>query len=318
MPALKPPFPVGGQAVIEGVMMRARRVLAIAVKKPDGSIVVKEDRLHTIAERFPFLQWPFFRGPIVLIEALLYGIKALTFSAHAALEEEEEQLSSWAMFLTLGTAFAMALLFFGLLPHYLSGLVGKIWGGELTVDQFSFHLIDGFLKIAFFLTYVWAISFLQDIRRVFEYHGAEHKSIFTYEAGEALTLENARKHKIWHPRCGTSFILVVLLVSILVFTLLFPLLPSFKGWGRLLSTVIQVGIKVLLMFPIAALSYEVIRFGGRHTDNPFMKLLLLPGLLTQRLTAREPSDDQLEVALQALITVVNEEQKLSQSLVQSA
>ena len=312
MAGYEPPFPVGGQAVIEGVMMRAKHTLAIAVKRPDGSIVLKEDRLHTLAERYPFLRWPFVRGPVILLEALIYGIKALTFSAQASLDEEEEQLSPWSLFLTMAFAFTMAMLFFGLLPHYLSGWVGWLWGEQLTVDNFSFHVVDGILKIVFFLLYVWFISFMEDIRRVFEYHGAEHKSIFTFEAGEELTLENARKHKIWHPRCGTSFILVVLLTSILVFTILFPLMPGLKLGGRFTTNLLQVGVKILLMFPIAAISYEIIRLGGRHSENPVCKLVLWPGLMTQRLTAREPSDEQLEVALEALRSVVSQEQELSQ------
>ena len=184
MAGYEPPFPVGGQAVIEGVMMRAKHTLAIAVKRPDGSIVLKEDRLHTLAERYPFLRWPFVRGPVILLEALIYGIKALTFSAQASLDEEEEQLSPWSLFLSMVFAFTMAMLFFGLLPHYLSGWIGLLWGAELTVNNFSFHVVDGVVKIIFFLLYVWFISFMEDIRRVFEYHGAEHKSIFTFEAGE--------------------------------------------------------------------------------------------------------------------------------------
>lgn len=309
----KAPPPVGGQAVIEGVMMRAGNVWAIAVKRPDGSIILKEERLRPLAERFPILKWPFLRGPVILLEALVYGIKALTFSAHASLDEEEEQLSPVAMAITILSATLMAILVFGILPHILSGLLGRLWGQELTVKNFAFHLLDGLIKIGFFLLYVWLISFMDEIRRVFEYHGAEHKSIFTYEAGEELTVANARKHKIWHPRCGTSFILVVLLSSILVFTVLFPLLPPLPVTGFLWTNLAQVGIKILLMFPIASLSYEIIRLGGRYAQHPFWRLVLWPGLLTQRLTAREPSDDQLEVALQALRAVIQPDSKLSQT-----
>jgi len=314
MSGYQPPYPVGGQAVIEGVMMRAKHTYAIAVKRPDGSITIKEDRLHTLAERYPFLHWPFFRGPVVLLEALIYGIKALSFSAQASLDEEEEQLSPWSMALTIIFACTMAIFFFGLLPHYLSGIVGWLWGADLTVNNLTFHVVDGILKIVFFLLYVWSISFVDEIRRVFEYHGAEHKSIFTFEAGEPLTVENARRHQIWHPRCGTSFILVVLLTSILVFTVLFPLLPVLQVGGRLTTNLVQVGIKILLMFPIAAVSYEIIRLGGRHTNHPLCKLVLWPGLLTQRLTAKEPSDEQLEVALEALRAVINQEEALSRPM----
>jgi len=308
-----PDFPVGGQAVIEGVMMRAPHVMTIAVRKPDGSIIVKADRLKLVADRLSFLRWPFFRGPIVLWESLLYGIRALTFSAHVAVEEEEEQLSTGAMAFTIISAVALALFFFGLLPHYLSGLIGKLWGEELTTEAFAFHAIDGLLKIGFFLLYIWSISWFHEVRRVFEYHGAEHKSIFTYEAGQALTVENARQHQIMHPRCGTSFILVVLLVSIFLFAALFPLFPGLRGWGRVWDLLLQVGLKVILMFPIAALSYEVIRFGGRHVDHPLTRLVLWPGLATQRLTAREPADDQLEVALEALSAAIRGELEFSQA-----
>lgn len=314
MSGYQPPYPVGGQAVIEGVMMRAKHTYAIAVKRPDGSITIKEDRLNTLAERFPFLQWPFVRGPVVLLEALIYGIKALSFSAQASLDEEEEQLSPLSMAMTILFACTMAIVFFGLLPHYLSGWIGLLWGASLTVNNFAFHVVDGVLKIIFFLIYVWSISFVDDIRRVFEYHGAEHKSIFTFEAGEALTVENARKHQIWHPRCGTSFILVVLLTSILVFTILFPILPVLQVGGRLTTNLVQVGIKILLMFPIASVSYEIIRLGGRHTNHPLCKLVLWPGLLTQRLTAREPTDEQLEVALEALRAVINQEEAISRPM----
>ncbi|MGQ9922244.1 MAG: DUF1385 domain-containing protein [Desulfobacca sp.] len=314
MAGYQPPYPVGGQAVMEGVMMRAQHTYAIAVKRPDGSITIKEDRLHTLAERYPFLLWPFFRGPVVLLEALVYGIKALSFSAQASLDEGEEQLSPLSIAISIMFACTMAIVFFGLLPHFLSNWVGWLWGADLTVNNFTFHVVDGIIKIAFFLLYVWSISFVDEIRRVFEYHGAEHKSIFTFEAGEALTVENARKHQIWHPRCGTSFILVVLLTSILVFTVLFPLLPVVRVGGRLTTNLVQVGIKILLMFPIASVSYEIIRLGGRYTSHPLCRLVLWPGLLTQRLTAREPSDEQLEVALEALRAVIQQEESLSRPM----
>lgn len=313
MQAADSSLPVGGQAVIEGVMLRAGNFWAVAVKRPDGSIIIREEKLHSLTERLPFLKWPFFRGPVILWEAVLYGLKALSFSAHASLAEEEEQLSSLSLAISMLAAAVVAILVFGFLPHILSGLLGRLWGQELTVRSFLFHLVDGLLKIIFFLLYVWLISFLDDIRRVFEYHGAEHKSIFTYEAGEELTVANARKHQIWHPRCGTSFILVVLLVSILVFTLLFPLLPPFDLGGPIRNNLAQVGIKLLLMFPIASLSYEIIRLGSRYARHPLWRLVLWPGLLTQRLTAREPSDDQLEVALEALRAVLQHEDKLSQT-----
>jgi uncharacterized protein YqhQ len=302
------PLPVGGQAVLEGVMMRSPRALAIAVRRPDGSVVLKDEPYSSLGERYPLLRRPFLRGPVILIESLVTGVQALTFSAQAALEEEgEEKPLGWgSILLTLGGAFLLAFFVFGFLPHWLSGLVGYLAGHPLTPADFTFHLVDGIIKAAFILLYIWGISFFRDIRRVFEYHGAEHKSICAYEAGEALTVAKARLHPTCHPRCGTSFILVVLLTSILIFSLFFPLFPPLTRTG-LLNNFIQVVIKVALMFPIAALSYEIIRWGGRDPGNPLARFLLWPGLATQHLTALEPDDSQLEVALEALNAVLARE-----------
>lgn len=302
------PLPVGGQAVLEGVMMRSPRALAIAVRRPDGSVLLKDEPYSSLGERYPALKRPLLRGPIILIESLVTGVKALTFSAQAALEEEgEEQPLGWgSILLTLGGAFLLAFLVFGFLPHWLSGLIGYLAGHPLTPADFTFHLLDGIIKAAFILLYIWGISLFRDIRRVFEYHGAEHKSICAYEAGEALTIAQARRHSTCHPRCGTSFILVVLLTSILIFSIFFPLVPPLTRTG-LVNNFIQVVIKVALMFPIAALSYEIIRWGGRQPQHPLARLLLWPGLVTQHLTALEPDDSQLEVALEALKAVLARE-----------
>ena len=302
----EPPFPIGGQAVLEGVMMRSPGAWAIAVRLPDGSVLLKEEPYSSLGARYPLLKKPFLRGPVILIEALVTGVKALTFSAQAALSEEEESLGWGSLALTLGAAFLLAFVFFGFLPHWLSGLAGHLAGHPLTPADFTFHLIDGLIKVTFLLLYIWGISWFRDIRRVFQYHGAEHKSVCAYEAGEPLDLDHARKHSTCHPRCGTSFILVVLLVSILLFTVFFPLFPPLTRPG-LLNNLLQVIIKVGLMFPIAALSYEIIRCGGRHTEHPLARTLLWPGLLTQRHTALEPDDSQIEVALEALRAVLAHE-----------
>ncbi len=302
----EPLLQVGGQAVLEGVMMRSPRALAVAVRLPDGSVLLKDEPYTSLTARYPLLKRPFFRGPIILIEALVTGVKALTFSAQAALEEEEEQLGWGSLFLTLGGAFLLAFLFFGFLPHWLTGLAGTILGYPLTPADFSFHLIDGVIKLFFILLYIWGISLFKEIRRVFEYHGAEHKSICAYEAGEPLDVENARRHCTCHPRCGTSFILVVLLVSLFVFTVFFPMFPALTRLG-FVNSLIQVVIKVGLMFPIAAVSYEIIRWGGRYPNSTLAMVLLWPGLVTQRLTALEPDDSQIEVALEALKAVLARE-----------
>jgi uncharacterized protein YqhQ len=302
---------VGGQAVLEGVMMRSPHALAVAVRRPDGTVILKDEPYESLAERYPLLKRPFFRGPLVLIEALVTGVKALTFSAQASLQEDDQEADQplgWgSIILTLGGAFVLAFLLFGFLPHWLSGLAGYLVGRPLTTADLAFHLIDGLIKTSFILLYIWGISFFPDIRRVFQYHGAEHKSICTFEAGEELTVAHARRHPTCHPRCGTSFILVVLLVSIFIFTIFFPWFPSLTRRG-LGNNFIQVVIKVGLMFPIAALSYEIIRWGGTHSGNLLARVLLWPGLATQRLTALEPDDSQLEVALEALKAVLAREE----------
>jgi uncharacterized protein YqhQ len=303
---------VGGQAVLEGVMMRSPHAMAIAVRRPDGSVILKDEPYHSLGERYPILKKPVLRGPVILIEAMVTGVKALTFSAQAALQEEgdgpeEEPLGWGSIALTLGGAFLMAFLFFGFLPHWLSGKAGYLFGRALTPADFTFHVVDGIIKAAFLVLYIWGISFFPDIRRVFEYHGAEHKTICTFECGEELTVANTRRHPTAHARCGTSFILVVLLVSILIFTVFFPLFPALTRRG-LANNLLQVIIKVGLMFPIAAVSYEIIRWGGKHCLHPLAKIFLWPGLVTQRLTALEPDDSQLEVALAALQAVLAREE----------
>ncbi len=302
----EPLLQVGGQAVLEGVMMRSPHALAVAVRLPNGEVVLKDEPFVSFIERYPLFKRPFFRGPVILVEALVTGVKALTFSAQAALEEEEEQLGWGSLILTMGGAFLLAFLVFGFLPHWLSGLVGSLLGRPLTTAHFTFHVIDGIIKLFFILLYIWGISLFQEIRRVFQYHGAEHKSICAYEAREPLDVEHARQHCTCHPRCGTSFILVVLLVSLVIFTVFFPLVPSLTGTG-FVNNLVQVLVKVLLMFPIAALAYEIIRWGGKHPDSLLARVLLWPGLATQRLTALEPDDSQIEVALKALNAVLARE-----------
>jgi uncharacterized protein YqhQ len=302
---------VGGQAVLEGVMMRSPRALAIAVRRPDGTIILKDEPYVSLAETYPFLKRPFVRGPLTLIEAMVTGVKSLTFSAQAALqeEEEEEQPLGWgSITLTLGGAFLLAFLFFGFLPHWLSGLAGRLSGHPITPADLSFHVVDGIIKTSFILLYIWGISLFPDIHRVFQYHGAEHKSICTFEAGQPLEIAYARMHPTAHARCGTSFILVVLLVSIFIFAAFFPIFPALTHRG-LANNFLQVLIKVCLMFPIAAVSYEIIRWGGKHGNHFLARFLLWPGLATQRLTALEPDDSMLEVALEALKAVVAREKQ---------
>ena len=293
------PANVGGQAVIEGVMMKAPSRLCVAVRRPSGEILVKNDPLRSLAARWPVLGWPFVRGPVILGETLVQGMKALSFSAQQALEEEGEELGSWALLLTLVVAIGAGLGLFVALPHLLSLGLGRVVPGGFSTHSFWFHLVDGAIKVAFFGAYLWIISLMRDIRRVFEYHGAEHKAIYCYESGGRLSVETARGYPRLHPRCGTAFLLVVLVVSILVFAAALPLLPRLaaNGW---LNQALLIGLKIVLMLPIAGVSYEVIRMAGKKQGRGLWGALIWPGLQLQRLTTREPSDDQIEIALAAL------------------
>ena len=321
---------VGGQAVLEGVMMRSPHSLAIAVRRPSGEIVLREDPWRSLWEKLRFLRWPFFRGTVVLIESLVNGIQALSFSANQALVEEDEKgpedqakpgaqtqtaakppaaalgqpvLSNLALGATIAVSFAFGLLLFVGLPHLATWLLGKAVGIPLDVDSFWFHAIDGAIKLLVFVGYVWFIGRMPEIKRVFEYHGAEHKSIFAYESGLDLTVANALRQPRLHPRCGTSFLIVVLIVSIVVFALVFPYVPKWTSIG-IVNQFLNIGLKILFMMPIAGVAYEFIKLSARWPNAALVRLLVAPGLWTQRITTREPDEKQIEVALAALKLVL--------------
>ncbi len=291
--------PVGGQAVMEGVMMRTANSLAVACRIPTGGIMVKEEKWQPVWVRFGFLRRPFFRGIVVLVEALVNGFSALTWSANMQIRhapespdgKKEEELTSGGAALAISISMLFAIGLFVALPHFLATLLG------LDSRTLKFHLVDGLIKLAVLFTYLGVIGFMSDIRRVFQYHGAEHKSIFAHEAGEELTVENAKKYSRFHPRCGTSFLFLVLSISIVIFSLVLQF-PVFD-W-RLADNLVKIAIKIPLMLPIAGLAYEVIRFSGRHQNLIILRPLIWPGLLLQRLTTREPDDSMLEVALASL------------------
>jgi uncharacterized protein YqhQ len=298
---------VGGQAVIEGVMMRAPRTFTVVVRKPDGQLAVREDRWYSPMERWPLLKRPLLRGCIVLYEALFNGVQALTYSAQEALGEEEEPLSAWALGGTIALALGGAILLFVVIPHLAALGLGVLIGSDLNVRSVSFHAVDGIIKVSMFVGYIALISLMTEIRRVFQYHGAEHKSIHAYEKGEELTVDNARKYPTLHARCGTAFLLLVLVSSIFLFAMVFPLLPKELFDSRVATNIFYILVKIMLLFPIAGFSYEVIRLGEK-LDNRVLNTLLLPGLWLQKLTTREPSDDQLEVALVALQRTLEKEE----------
>ncbi len=285
-------FFYGGQAVIEGVMMRGRKSMAIAVRKMSGEIVMKEDPVHSVTARFPFLKWPLLRGVVALVEAMVIGMKALSYSASQFAEEEEEELGAKEIVLTMGFALLLTIGLFVVLPAFIINFVERYIQSNVLLN-----FVEGGLKITFFIGYIAAISFMKDIRRVFQYHGAEHKAINCYEAGDPLTVENVKAHSLIHRRCGTSFIIFVLLVSIFIF--------SFFGRPPFLQ---RVGLHLLLLPVVAGISYEIIRLAGRKNAPWFIRVISLPGMWTQRLTTREPVDDQIEVAIQSLHAVLQKDQ----------
>ncbi|MDI3542896.1 MAG: hypothetical protein PWP57_499 [Candidatus Atribacteria bacterium] len=277
-------FDVGGQALIEGVMMRSPSRLAMAVRKPNGEIVVEVKEEKPITRKYPFLSLPIIRGVASLIDSLVVGIKSLSYSASLALEEEEEKLSSMDIGISILLALGIFAGLFVALPTFLSSLVD-----QFISSTFAYNLVEGLIRIGIFLVYLLLISQMKDIKRVFQYHGAEHKAIFTWENGEELTPKNARKFTTLHPRCGTNWLIIVLIISIFIF--------SFLGRPGLVMRIVS---RLLLIPLVAGLAYEAIKILSRHQDNRLAYILTLPGLLLQRITTQEPDDSQLEVAFAAL------------------
>jgi uncharacterized protein YqhQ len=288
---------VGGQAVIEGVMMRSPGSMAIAVRRPNGEIVVKRERLTFFSEKKLFSKLPLIRGMINLLSALVLGVKALNFSANQSLEEEKE-VSSWTMGLTFTFALCFGIFLFFLIPLFLTKWL-RFAIPMISTSGILFNLVDGVIRLIIFLAYLWAISFFKEIRRIFEYHGAEHKSIFAFEAGEVLTADRVKGFSYLHPRCGTSFLLIVMVVSILVFALI----PHHLSFGY------KVASRVVFIPLIAGLAYEIIRFADQKRGSRGIQYFIKPGLWLQRMTAREPSEDQIDVALRALHEVLELERR---------
>ncbi|HOA90234.1 MAG: DUF1385 domain-containing protein [Bacillota bacterium] len=296
-------FYYGGQAVMEGVMMRGPKTISIAVRKEDKSLIVHKEDVTSIGERFPILKKPFIRGTVSLVESLVIGMKALTFSANQfASEDEQEELSPKEMVLTLGLSFGLAILLFVVLPAFLTRLIGQYMQSTLLIN-----FVEGLIKLVLFLLYIVGISFLSDIKRFFQYHGAEHKVINAYEAGEELTVENVRKHSRFHMRCGTNFITIVLILNIFIFTLV-------TGGARL-AFFPRVGAHLLLIPVVAGVSYEVLRFLGKEDAPNWAKALARPGLATQIITTREPDDSQIETAILALKEVMGADQSSNEKAI---
>lgn len=296
----------GGQAVIEGVMMRGRRVYATAVRTPEGEIAVEKKDNETILGKYKLFTYPIFRGISAFLDSLIVGTKILMQSAVLAGEEETEEpskfekklmdkygekLNDYMMYFSVAVSIVIALLLFFMLPVWLGSFFNKYISGPHMLS-----VIEGLLRIVIFLVYIFLISRMKEIQRVFQYHGAEHKTINCYEAGEALTPENVKKHTRLHKRCGTSFMLIVMVVSMVVFVFV----RTDNIGMRMLS-------RILLVPFISGVSYEIIKWAGR-SDSIFVKLVSAPGMCLQKLTTAEPDEEEIECAIAALVTVLEDEE----------
>lgn len=324
----------GGQAVIEGVMMRGLNYYAVACRRANGEIVVQKESVESVTGKFKWLNKPFLRGTFAMLDAIMLGMKALMYSADIAMADAQpnasgdvdkdaeavdgsenkrsstgktikhkQSINDIAVSATVILGLGLGILIFIVTPQFLVGLLQKSIRSSILLN-----LTAGIVKLTMFVLYIAAISMMKDIRRVFEYHGAEHKVINTYEAGVDLVPENLSKYTTIHPRCGTSFILVVLVTSIVVF--------CFLGWQS--NVLIRVIERLLLLPVVAGIAYEIIRYAGKHKESKLLRTITAPGLLLQRLTTKEPTEDQIEVALAALRAVFDKENAEAKDISTSA
>jgi uncharacterized protein YqhQ len=280
----EPSLAFGGQAVMEGVMMRSKDHMVVCVRQPNNEIVTKTEELHSLSEKYRFLKLPFLRGILALFETLYAGIKGIYFSANAAFgdEDEEESLNPKEIAVVVAVAICLSILLFSVTPFFLTSLL-NLGGGVL------FNIAEGIVRLSFLLAYLAAVSLVGDFKRIFQYHGAEHTAINAYEAGVELNVENARRYSRFHARCGTSFLLIVTLISILFFSIM----PS-------ADYLVRLSYRVVLIPVISAVSYELLKLSDRYRDSRIMKVLVAPGLALQHLTTRQPDDDMIEVAIKAV------------------
>ncbi len=319
-------FAVGGQAVMEGVMMRSPNFITIAVRKPDGFITQKDEIFRSLSMRLKFFGIPLVRGVVNLFEMMIIGMRMLNFSAGVALENQQENsessanpakgaslasseisaqkssglktfLGALSLGLSMVFALAVSLFLFKFLPLWITDFLSKSMP-VLNQNYLIYNLVDGVIKMSFFIIYIWLLGLTPSMHRVFQYHGAEHKSIYTYEKGLDLTVENAKKMTRFHPRCGTSFVLVVFMISIFIYTFV-PRQPDFY---------LNFALRVAFLPLVAGASYEILKWSAKHAEQRFVRLITLPGLLFQRITTQEPDETQLEVALTALRKALELEQ----------
>ena len=318
-------LPVGGQAVIEGVMMRVPGKIVTAVRKADKQIVVRQEEHVALTQRYRWLNIPVLRGCISFFEMMIIGLRALNFSADMAMQEAasndpnkesesqpaDTQRSEWrdkaALGLTMVFSMSVGIAVFFFLPLFIAQFTGA------QRDALQFNLAAGLVRMTLFLLYLWGISHWEEIRRVFQYHGAEHKSIFTLEANAPLSVDSARTFPRLHPRCGTSFLLIVVLLAIVVFALADTAFVQVFGHEQSLLERFATHLSFLPL--ISGISFELLKLSGKKRNHPLTKILITPGLWLQRITTREPSDDQLEVALVALHCALDEPTQVEYTLV---
>lgn len=298
---------IGGQAVLEGVMMRGKFNWAVAVRTPDGTIHTEEHDLHSAAANNAWMRWPVVRGVVALVETLALAMKAFSVSASLSGETEDEQLSANEIGFAMLLGVALAVGLFIVAPAVLTNLV--VDAGE---SPLTWNAIDGVLRVLAFFAYIWAISRMKDIQRVFAYHGAEHKVIHGYEHGLPLEPEPMQRFSTMHVRCGTSFLLMVMVVSILVFSLV-PVKAMAASWGignRFALLGVLILSRIILLPLVAGLAYEItVKWAGPRSERPLVRVLLWPGLQLQRMTTREPDEEMLEVAIAAMQPVIEREKR---------
>jgi uncharacterized protein YqhQ len=284
---------VGGQAVLEGVMMRSPHAWGIAVRKPSGEIVTHSEPLERPSEQHKWMGWPVVRGVMTLGHAMKLGFRALKFSANAALDEmpandqgKKMEITGWMAGLNMAFSIAFFIFMYKYLPLLATTELKKV--NPVFGQQFVFNLVDGLIRIAMFLLFVWGVSLWKDIRRVYEYHGAEHKTVFAFENGDPLETAAVQKYSTYHPRCGTSFLMTVMIISMIVYMLI----PVHTFWARF-------AIRIVFLPLIAGVSYEIIRFAAKHRGSLFA-LMTAPGLWLQRITTQPPDDREVECAIIAL------------------
>jgi len=298
---------VGGQAVLEGVMMRSPHAWGICIRRADGSLATHSEPLEKASDKHKWMAWPFVRGIMTLGNAMALGFRALRYSANVQLgelspeEEKKTEISGWV----LGLNVAISLAFFIFMYKFVPLLAATKLKNHYPAfgNQILFNVVDGLIRISLFLLFIWGISLWADIRRVYQYHGAEHKTVFAFENNDSLTIPNAQKYVTWHPRCGTSFLMTVMLIAMFIYMLV----PAVTFWGRFAS-------RIVLLPVIAAISYELIRFAAKHGSSLFA-VMTKPGLWLQRITTQPPTDDQVETAIAALNEAMEMEKQRGGELV---